>query len=427
MADLLTQAGEISVERPVVAPGTATPAANAAAASVVPTFGLTAAGEPERIIVLDGLRGVAILMVLVLHFTLMGPGPGLETAILRTAELGWVGVDLFFVLSGFLITGILWDSRGQDGYFVRFYARRTVRIFPLYYAFLIGVMVILPALVDSYAAEYAARDNRIWLWTYLSNVLMAREGWEGVPSHTTHLWSLAIEEQFYLLWPLVVWRANWRGLVGVCVAVIVASPLIRLGLNASGALPAAAYTMLPARMDGLAAGALLALVVRRDYTALQLNRWGRWLLLGAVTGLTAMVLYGRTEGWGGLLPALEQSVQVGGYSLIAMACGGFLLYAITAPSGSVVRAVLGTRSLRLMGQYSYGLYVLHVPIRNLMRDRLVVAGGLPRLWGSQLPAQVLLMVVAIAASWGIALISWHLYEKHWLRLKRRFPYQRNPQ
>lgn len=416
--------GEIALPKPDLAPERGAGVSAETTRAVAPSFGLTAGGEPERLVVLDGLRGVAILAVLVLHFMLMTPGNRFEAALLHTAELGWIGVDLFFVLSGFLITGILWDSRGQPGYFVRFYARRTVRIFPLYYAYLFAVMVVLPAFVASYAAEYAATDNRIWLWTYTSNVLTARDGWEHIPTHTSHLWSLAIEEQFYLLWPLVVWRASWRGLAAVCVGVIVASPLVRLGLNLGDALPTASYTLLPARMDGLAAGALLALVLRRDYSPVLLHRVGRGMVVAAVALLAVLAAYGHRLGWNGVLPALEGPVEVVGYSLIAIGCSGLLLYAVTAPTRSRIRSFLSAPVLRAFGQYSYGLYVLHVPLRNLIRQRMGTNGGLPRLGGSELPAQLVMMAGAIALSYGVAMVSWHLYEKHWLRLKRFFPYGR---
>ncbi|MHB1328106.1 MAG: acyltransferase family protein, partial [Gemmatimonadales bacterium] len=214
-----------------------------------------------RIRSIDGLRGLAVLVVMLLHFNLMRPANAGEMAFVQLLGTGWIGVDLFFLVSGFLITGILWEARGSDGYFWRFYTRRTLRIFPLYYAFLFGLLVVLPMFMSQYAAEHATHDRRIWLWTYLSNILMARDGWEGMPSHTTHLWSLAIEEQFYLIWPLVVYLLRYRGLVITCLTILGLSPLIRAGLD--HALPdgVAAYTLLPARLDGLALGALLALIM----------------------------------------------------------------------------------------------------------------------------------------------------------------------
>ena len=142
---------------------------------------------------LDGLRGIAVLTVMWLHFVFLVPRTGGERLFWNLSETGWIGVDLFFVLSGFLITGILYDAKGGPHYFRNFYMRRSLRIFPLYYAFLILIFAVMPLLRAS-GADHVGKQ--LWMWTYLSNVLFARVGWEGMPAHTTHLWSLAIEEQF---------------------------------------------------------------------------------------------------------------------------------------------------------------------------------------------------------------------------------------
>ena len=154
---------------------------------------------------------------------------------------GWIGVDLFFVLSGFLITGILYDAKGGPHYFRNFYMRRSLRIFPLYYAFLILIFAVMPLLRAS-GADHVGKQ--VWMWTYLSNVLFARVGWEGMPAHTTHLWSLAIEEQFYLLWPLLVWLASRRRLIQLCVGSIAVAFATRLVLHFVFANDVAAYALI---------------------------------------------------------------------------------------------------------------------------------------------------------------------------------------
>lgn len=375
-----------------------------------------------RIRSIDGLRGVAVLTVMLLHFTLMRPSNLWEGGLVQLLDLGWIGVDLFFLVSGFLITGILWEARGTDGYFWRFYTRRTLRIFPLYYAFLFALLVVLPLLLSQYEAEHATNDRRIWLWTYLSNFLMARDGWEGMPSHTTHLWSLAVEEQFYLIWPLVVFLLSYRGLVGTCLAILGLSPLVRAALDHALPNGIAAYTLLPARLDSLALGALLALLVRTGPSTIDLRRGGVWLLGTGTVGLIGLSTLGHLHGWGGLLPPLHYDVQVVGYSLIAVAFGGVLLLALTAAPGSRLDRLLATRFLQSLGKYSYALYLFHVPLRNIIRERVRDAGGLPRIGGSELPAQILLFVVAIGITWCLAVVSWHFFEKHWLRLKDQVPY-----
>jgi peptidoglycan/LPS O-acetylase OafA/YrhL len=154
------------------------------------------ATAPSHLAPLDGLRGVAVLLVMVCHF---GPELPVATrganALARVLSAGWVGVDLFFVLSGFLITRILLAARGSPGYFTNFYARRVLRIFPLYYATLLMVFVVLPWLGVTAAPEPAA-SHQAWLWTYTSNLLVARLRsfvFLTPAANLNHFWSLAIE------------------------------------------------------------------------------------------------------------------------------------------------------------------------------------------------------------------------------------------
>ncbi|HEV2844590.1 MAG TPA: acyltransferase, partial [Thermoanaerobaculia bacterium] len=207
----------------------------------------------ERLPALDGLRGLAILLVLLLHFTVYGGPPateGIDKLFYRAAQAGWIGVDLFFVLSGFLITGILYDAKGGENYFRSFYARRVLRIFPLYYGALAVFLLLVPAL----------RPGSFWHWTYLSNVQIAREGWPDSGA-LGHFWSLAVEEQFYLFWPVAVLLLARRSLMAACWVCLAGSLLLRVGLHLADQ-ETAAFVLTPARLDSLAAGALLALAAR---------------------------------------------------------------------------------------------------------------------------------------------------------------------
>jgi peptidoglycan/LPS O-acetylase OafA/YrhL len=173
-----------------------------------------------RYAALDGLRGFAILMVLFVHF--IGdatPHTAVERALVKLANYGIWGVDLFFVLSGFLITGILHDAKSSPHYFRDFYVRRTLRIFPLYYsalALLFGVLPVLPVAYPAGLAESAR--HQAWLWCYVTNVYLARAGAWALP-YVSHFWSLAVEEHFYLLWPIVVLTSTRAALLRICVAV----------------------------------------------------------------------------------------------------------------------------------------------------------------------------------------------------------------
>src|SRR5262245_13745 len=174
----------------------------------------------DRVPALDGLRGLAILPVMLTHFVSDGdlsPVSKVDEIVSATLTLGWVGVELFFVLSGFLITGILLDSRGAPHYFRNFYIRRTLRIFPLYYGFLalwLGVLPLFYKWPNDVLKVVSIPVSPVWSWAYLTNIVQAlHDDWRAGPPYTTHFWSLAIEEQFYLVWPTVVFLFSRRRLV----------------------------------------------------------------------------------------------------------------------------------------------------------------------------------------------------------------------
>jgi peptidoglycan/LPS O-acetylase OafA/YrhL len=368
---------------------------------------------------LDGLRGVAILTVVALHFSLLTPRTDLEWAFARLMGAGWAGVDLFLALSGFLITGILLDGKrnGQSlGPYLRvFLTRRTLRIFPLYYAYLALLFLALPLVRPGLPEE-----NRIWVWMYLSNLLMAIEGWEGMPSHTTHLWSLALEEQFYLLWPLVVYWANDRRLLKICVGGFLFAIATRLGLQLLSADAIAAYTLLPARLDPLTAGAFVAVLLRNVRGADLALRAAPAMAGGSLAALGALGLW---HGWfhseGSFLPPLSLEVQLVGYPAVAVLSTSIIVLALAAPEGSPLHRLLTSRVLLILGKYSYAIYLLHVPLRNATQSALARTGGLPLVFGSQLPAQLLLIPVALLVACLLAILTWHGFEKHFLALKER--------
>ena len=153
---------------------------------------------------LDGVRGLAILMVMAVHFVGDATPHNLaERVAVKLGNYGVLGVDLFFVLSGFLITGLLLDAKGDPHYFRNFYARRTLRIFPLYYAVLALLLLVLPRVIALPLALDESRMHQAWLWTYTANFFIAAKASWALP-YVSHFWSLAIEEHFYLVWPLVV-------------------------------------------------------------------------------------------------------------------------------------------------------------------------------------------------------------------------------
>jgi peptidoglycan/LPS O-acetylase OafA/YrhL len=361
----------------------------------------------------DGIRGLAILVVVVHNSEFVernGTGFLLKLTGAITAT-GWVGVELFFVLSGFLITGILVDALGSQNYFRNFYIRRTLRIFPLYYAVLILALLVFPHVANVPEWTAVARKNQWWYWSYLSN-------WGNTFGYSvlgfTHFWSLAVEEQFYLVWPLLVFALSRRGLTGLCAFMLATTPLVRLGLHLAGLPPQAAYEFTIARWDALAAGALLALLMRDARVPESLARWMRQVTVASFCALGVLVLYERG------FHADDLLVQVAGQSLIALLSASLVYYCVAPPAGAALRVqrVMSAGWLRFFGKYSYAMYVLHFPIQRILgfylADTLNAGGPTARFL-----KLVTYLACIIALSTVAAMVSWSVLEKPFLDLKDR--------
>jgi peptidoglycan/LPS O-acetylase OafA/YrhL len=366
---------------------------------------------------LDGLRGIAVLLVMWLHMTILR-GEHTWDWLLREGarSWGWTGVDLFFVLSGFLITGILYEARGQRGYFRNFYARRVLRIFPLYYGFLLLLFGGGMAWLSSLTGRPATHEGQAWYWLYLSNFAMALHGdWPFQPLGST--WSLAIEEQFYLLWPLLVLFLSRTALMRTCVGIFFLALGCRLAVAAGQRLWMEAYILTPCRADSLAAGAFIALWARGPVPLARMTRLARWILWLAAASLSLILVLR------GHLARDSRIVYTVGFSLITAFYGALLILAMTAAQGSRLRRALEGRTLRLFGHYSYALYLFSGPV-TLLLEHYLPERRLPRLWGSALPGQLLFYGLGTVGSLGIAWVCWHAYEKHFLKLKRFFVYRK---
>lgn len=357
---------------------------------------------------------------MLLHFNMLGSAGPVDSALSKVLSMGWVGVDLFFVLSGFLITGILVDAKGATYYFRNFYLRRSLRIFPLYYAFLVVILVLLPWMRPG-SMEHLERQA--WLWTYLSNVLFARVGWEGMPEHTVHLWSLAIEEQFYLLWPLVVFLCDRKSLIRIALLTIAGAIVFRMVSTLIWPTGIAAYALLPARMDALALGGLLAVIQRSERGRANSPKLSKQLLVSGLALLGVAIAWSAVfHPQDGLLSALAPHTQLFGYAGTELVSGALVLYAIAGTGAEGFQRVLTWRPLLAMGKYSYGLYLIHVPVRDFIRSWLDHGARFPIVFGTQIPAQMGVFVLGIGISVLLALLSWHGFEKHFLKLKDYFPY-----
>lgn len=364
---------------------------------------------------LDGVRGIAILLVLVHHFTVFDPVTVMGERVAFLARLGWSGVDLFFVLSGFLITGILIDARGSDRYFSSFYARRSLRIFPLYFLVVLVSFVVLPWFPSLYLLLVGPTEVPQWpYWTYLVNFAIAERN-QFIHGVLDIAWSLAIEEQFYLVWAVVVWVLSPRWLGALCGFIVLLAPVLRIFAVGSGAEPISVYVLPHFRADTLALGGLLAWLARRD--GLQPLGWiSPYAFVVAATGAVAVAVFEASPWW------WEPATQRFGYSLLALAGGALIVTAVTRPARSLSQRVLSASWLRACGKYSYCMYLVHLPISRLLQEHVLAPQEFPALFGAAWPAQVLYYFVASGATFVVAWASWHGFEAPILKLKARFPY-----
>ena len=331
-------------------------------------------------------------------------------------SFGATGVDLFFVLSGFLITGILYDSLADPNYFGKFYARRVLRIFPLYY----GVLAILAVVALASGVSWHRELWSLVLYLQNTNVIAVSVTHYTGPMPLSHFWSLAVEEQFYLVWPLLayVFRTQQK-LMRICVACMLVCPLARLWLWMHGAGYQTVHTNTFCRADTLLAGAALALLLRsREHD--RTLRIAPWLIFGI---FVTAVLHTETPAGGNSHPSFWPIFQLAfRYTLLAAGYTGLIAWSLASRVG---RRLFDVRPLRSLGKYSYGIYVLHIPLFAYLQSPLkkVIAMQLTPNKGV---AVILTGCAVFLISVGAAQLSYELYEKRFLRLKRFFDYRTHP-
>jgi peptidoglycan/LPS O-acetylase OafA/YrhL len=361
---------------------------------------------------LDGLRGVAIALVLLHHFW---PATGTLARWEEFAHLGWVGVDLFFVISGFLITGILLDTRGDARYFRNFYARRSLRIFPLYYLFLAAAFTVIPLLQRGpyWGSEFIEESGPPWWYVfYLGNVREALTGRE--PAYVlAPLWSLSIEEQFYITFPLIVAAlpaARLNALLWLLVGFAPAFRLVTIFLWPSN--ERVQYLATPSRVDVIAWGGLLALGFRGGRSLPSPRVTGRLLLAAAGACAAAFALGG--------LNRMRPFCRTAGYSLVAVMFALLVLWAVQN-RGRPSTAVLRFAPLRRLGILCYGTYLLQRPSEVALVKVLGRATWFPA------EGSVSLMVLKCGTAVGVAWLSWHCFERPILGLKSAFASRHHPE
>lgn len=343
---------------------------------------------PDRIPAFDGLRGIAILAVLLYHSHDKVAGTWAEWLF----KFGWAGVDLFFVLSGFLITGIILETRDRPHYYRNFYARRILRIWPMYFLLLALFYFIVPFLFSGHVFMWQGVKAAPWLMLlfFVQNLFHIE-----LPGATGPTWSLAIEEQFYLVWAPVARFLGMRTMLVTLACVLCASPGIR---HYGGGHLTLTHTLV--HLDGLSVGCTIAVAVRFFQWSVSTWRWlARGMLLAGASGIALMLHHGS---------AFTSTLLSAGF-------GGMLLAALLPAARSRYQQALKARWLRHLGETSYGLYLMHILVFTMLWsyfDKYLDAHGL---WGN-----VTVIVVRLVACIAFASLLWKYFEQPILRLKRHF-------
>lgn len=385
------------------------PVPDAQLESAPPSHG---SGIPQRIPALDGARGLAVAGVVFAHsLPFSGRGAVAPIVMGQFAALGAFGVDLFFVLSGFLITTILVETAGRPNYFRNFYVRRILRLFPLYYLYLLLLMTAVPFvhhLIHTSMPDY--HGNWLWYLTYFANW---KSNHAAADPFLGHFWTLAVEEQFYLVWPLAVFLLKPRGraLAYLCGLLILSATVLRYYLAANHEDWLAIYRLTVTRWDTLAMGAAAALLVRTKQSASELSGLARILMICGSVGFATVAWAAGGVSWE--LPLIQSL----GSTAATLFFAGLVLYA--APSRERPSPVLSWGPLKALGTYSYCIYVIHLIVFLHMEwlTDWVMRGHSPV--GMQV-IRVGMILISYAMVFFLAKASWIYFESPILRLKARF-------
>jgi peptidoglycan/LPS O-acetylase OafA/YrhL len=363
---------------------------------------------------LDGVRGLAIFLVVFNHIVPLSDHSGIRLVdiLAQLRDCSWIGVYLFFALSGFLITGILVDTLEARHYFRVFYVRRALRIFPPYYGFIIVLLLLTKTL------HFHWGGWQYFYLTYSANLAV----WRSDPlflSHfrIEHFWSLQVEEQFYFVWPLIVYRFRSRArLILICLMMCFFALILRVSLVSAHAssigtnfLP---YSLTLCCCDNLLYGCILALLIRTSWRK-KMQRWAPFTFAACTVLVIMERIIHRGTPWtnGFFMPTL-------GFSLIGI--GSASLIAMSLHPSTCAHRLFRLSIFRFLGRYSYGLYIFHYSVYGFL------AAPLHNLFVQHLHSRVLgtLLSVGVVAvvSLLLALVSYHLYEIHFLRLKKYFSY-----
>jgi len=375
-----------------------------------------------RIRELDGIRGIAILLVIIWHYyiAIAGEPISLVTKVLRFPfYLAWSGVDLFFVLSGFLIGGILLDHASAPNYFKVFYIRRFCRIVPIYFIWLILFILFTSVAKLPLPSETSAFlfNDSMPIFSYFSFTqnfaMVARLStgarWLGIT------WSLAVEEQFYLTLPMLIRFVPRRRLPGLLVVLILLVPVVRVLSIPLFPSYIPQYLLLPYRADSLLLGVICAIIVRNE-TALQ------WMTahIAVLRGMLVVLTVG--AGWLILLGSIHTFAAISfGYTWLALLYATVLMLAIV-PKRGLVKSITALYPLRVLGMLAYGLYLFHQSVNGIVHG--IFLNQVPAF---RRPVDAVAAVIAFVLTFLLAYLSWTYFEKPLVGLGHRFAKYEMPQ
>lgn len=370
----------------------------------------------KRIIQLDGLRGVAVLWILSMHLLLPVAMAFKADYFCSLLDTGWAAVDLFFVLSGFLITRILISEDKERDYFLSFYYRRALRILPVLYLFLFSVLCLygIAYFLQSKGLVKVngpfPREEIQSVFLFYTNFLIARKE-SYIAPFLNPFWSLSVEEHFYLLWPLLTYFCSQRGLKIACLAIFCLSPLLRAVFHWNGVSALPISVMSFSRWDGFSVGALLAISENKFSLPYKSKIFSEkivhWLIPASLGILVVMNVEWRLD----LVFGLK-------YTALALGFGGIIFTLIRQQKGSVLYTILTHPILLFTGKISYALYIVHMAV-NMVVVRLNPGEIFTGIESPHQKINLLINTISIfVLSYGIATFSFYCLEQPLQRLFR---------
>ncbi len=370
--------------------------------------------QQARIEELDGLRGIAILIVMMFHTMLFGPNQAIGTFsqnAIKIVEFGWSGVDLFFTLSGFLIASILFSERNQPHFIRHFFIKRFFRIFPPF-LLIFGIIFLLGMLLISQGETILSYviDHHFYFLTMTHNFLhtMHPDGWYPGAEFTGHLWSLAVEVQFYLVAPILLSKLSARNILILSAAIVVSCMLIRFIMWQYELNAFAVYTNTISRIDSIFWGVIVASIVALKPKEKHVNTF---ILVSTLAFFIFFAFSLFTSGH--FLPEIE-IVSIYGFSLVSAFYASLLLYTVTkGGAASTTFRLLKLSALKKLGKYSFMMYLFHQPLLVVFHEPAIA------LLGKSVVGQLIYFPFILTVSFLFSALSWKFIEGPCLRYARK--------